>query len=203
MGKTNQRLTMTLLVIPILASIGCTGSKSDSSSEIIQPITSVEHFTSIIENAGNRLIAFDLYADWCMPCKVLAPTLNDIAKENQQKITIYKIDTDQFPQITAAFGATGIPFVVFVKNKHAVHALMGVQPKDSYKKIIETYSDSSSGGGGGGKDNDNSPGGKKVEGIKVFEFFSPNKPCNLVSDHDSSHTFSFRPKFLIAPMFLP
>lgn len=198
MGKANQRLIMTLLVIPILASIGCTGSKNDSSSEMIQPITSVEHFTSIIENAGNHLIAFDLYADWCMPCKTLAPTLNDIAKENQQKVTIYKIDTDQFPQITAAFGATGIPFVVFVKNKHAVHALMGVQPKDSYKKIIETYADSSNGGGGGGG-NQNSPAGKKVEGIKVFEFFSPKKPCHHVSDNDSS-LISFRLKFLIIQM---
>lgn len=161
MGKANQSFIISILVIPILATIGCSGSKNESNgNETIQSITSLEHFTTIIENAGSRLLAFDLYADWCMPCKVLSPTLDEIARENQQKITIYKIDTDQFPQITAAFGVTGIPFVVFVKNKHAVYALMGVQPKNSYTKIINTYADTSG--------NESQPSGKKVEGLKVL-----------------------------------
>ncbi len=133
-----------IIVLPIVAEIGCAADRNELSNhkDSIQPITSVEQFNSIIENAGNKLVVFNLYADWCMPCHVLAPTLTELATENRSKITIFKVDTDQFPQITAAFGVTGIPFVVFVKNKKAIYALIGVQPKDSYTKIIEAYADS-------------------------------------------------------------
>jgi thioredoxin 1 len=149
-----------IIFLPIVVEIGCAADRNDSTQrDSIQPITSVEQFNSIIENSGNRLIVFNLYADWCMPCHVLAPTLSEIASENRTKITIYKVDTDQFPQITAAFGVTGIPFVVFVKNKKAIYALIGVQPKDSYIRIIEAYSDSTS--------EQSKPRGRKVEGLQI------------------------------------
>lgn len=150
-----------IIVLPILAEIGCAADRPDSSSQkdSIQPITSVEQFNSIIENAGNKLVVFNLYADWCMPCHALAPTLAEIAYENRSKIIIYKIDTDQFPQITAAFGVTGIPFVVFVKNKKAIYALIGVQPKDSYTKVIDAYADSTN--------ESIKPRGRKVEGVQI------------------------------------
>ena len=151
-----------IIVLPIVAEIGCAADRNDSMQrDSIQPITSVEQFNNVIENAGNRLLVFNLYADWCMPCHVLAPTLSEIASENRSKITIYKVDTDQFPQITAAFGVTGIPFVVFVKNKKAIYALIGVQPKDSYNRIIEAYSDSTT--------EQQKPRGRKVEGIQINE----------------------------------
>jgi thioredoxin 1 len=149
-----------IIVLPIVTEIGCAADRNEpSQQDSIQAITSVEQFNSIIENAGSRLLVFNLYADWCMPCHVLAPTLTEIATENKSKITIFKVDTDQFPQITAAFGVTGIPFVVFVKNKKAIYALIGVQPKDSYTKIIEAYTDSTT--------EPTKPRGRKVEGIEI------------------------------------
>lgn len=149
-----------IIVLPIVAEIGCAADRNEpSQQDSIQPITSVEQFNSIIENAGDRLLVFNLYADWCMPCHVLAPTLTELAAENRSKITFFKVDTDQFPQITAAFGVTGIPFVVFVKNKKAIYALIGVQPKDSYTKIIEAYSDSTT--------EPTKPRGRKVEGVQI------------------------------------
>lgn len=149
-----------IIVLPIVTEIGCAADRNEpSQQDSIQPITSVEQFNSIIENAGSRLLVFNLYADWCMPCHVLAPTLTELAAENRSKITFFKVDTDQFPQITAAFGVTGIPFVVFVKNKKAIYALIGVQPKDSYTKIIEAYTDSTT--------EPTKPKGRKVEGIEI------------------------------------
>jgi thioredoxin 1 len=149
-----------IIVLPIVAEIGCAADRNEpSQKDSIQPITSVEQFNSIIENGGDRLLVFNLYADWCMPCHVLAPTLSELATENRSKITIFKVDTDQFPQITAAFGVTGIPFVVFVKNKKAIYALIGVQPKDSYTKIIEAYTDSTT--------EQTKPRGRKVEGVQI------------------------------------
>lgn len=160
--KTPQNhLFFFILLLPALLSPGCTGVKSETvQNEYIQTIGSIEQFNAIIEHSGNHLIAFDLYADWCMPCHVLEPLLNEIAKEHSSKVTMYKINADQFPQIIEAFGVNGIPFVVFIKNKKAIYALMGVQPKESYVKIINNYADTSS-------EKIKEPDGKKVEGLKI------------------------------------
>ncbi len=106
----------------------------------IQTINSVDEFKSIIENAGDRLLVFDLYADWCMPCKVLSPQLEKVAREKSAKATIYKINVDKHPGIAGAFGVRGIPFVVFVKQQTAVHAITGVQPKEAYARAIDEFS---------------------------------------------------------------
>lgn len=180
MKLTNHVCKLLLIVLPIVAGISCAADRNDTTQDSIQSITSVEQFNSIIENAGNRLLAFNLYADWCMPCHVLAPTLAEIATENRAKLSIYKVDTDQFPQITAAFGVTGIPFVVFVKNKKAIYALIGVQPKDSYSKIIETYSDSTM--------EQTKPRGRRVVGIQIdTKKLIPD--CNMVPSFKSKQHF--------------
>ncbi len=161
MKKLQNIFLMLLMAMPVLLSTGCTGAKSETvQNDFIQSIGSLEQFNAIIEHSGNQLIAFDLYADWCMPCHVLEPLLNEIAKEYSTKITFYKINADQFPQIIEAFGVNGIPFVVFIKNKKAIYALMGVQPKESYVKIINSYADTSS-------EKAKEPDGKRVEGLKI------------------------------------
>lgn len=156
-----NHLLLLIIALPVLLSPGCTGVKSETvQNEYIQAIGSLEQFNAIIEHSGNHLIAFDLYADWCMPCHVLEPLLNEIAKEHSSKVTMYKVNADQFPQIIEAFGVNGIPFVVFIKNKKAIYALMGVQPKESYVKIINSYADTSAG-------KVKEPDGKRVEGLKI------------------------------------
>ncbi|NLG15830.1 MAG: hypothetical protein GX556_00710 [Fibrobacter sp.] len=188
MKRVINFLLVLLSAMPVIACISCSGIKGDTASEEpVVPITSLDQFNTIIENSGNQLIAFDLYADWCMPCHVLAPTLNEVARENRSKVTIYKVDTDQFPQITAAFNVSGIPFVVFIKNKKAVHALLGVQPKESYLKIIDTYADTSS-------DMEMKPDGKKIEGLRIqaprFRPFSIINHQEIVAE-DYNKSFAF------------
>lgn len=133
---------ITMLMFPYVFNTGCT-AKNSSKAGTVQPISSIDQFNSIIENGTGKLIAFHIYANWCMPCRILEPLLAEIANENPEKVMIYKVDTDVFPQIAEAFGVTGIPFVVFIKNRKPISALMGVQPKDAYVRIIKTYSDSS------------------------------------------------------------
>lgn len=172
MKKVVDNLLILLLTMPVVAQLNCTGAKSETAKdEYIQAISSIEQFNAIIEHSGNKLIAINLYADWCMPCHVLEPVLNEIAKENTSKISIYKVNADQFPQIIEAFGVNGIPFVVFIKNKKAIYALMGVQSKESYLKIINSYADTSS-------EKVQEPDGKKVEGLKIkfnsYQYFLDN-----------------------------
>jgi thioredoxin len=138
----NTYILLTTIIL-LIGDLGCSASNSKSENEtVIQTITSVDQFNSIIENSGNRLLLFDLYADWCMPCHAIAPIIKELAQENKENMDVFMIDTDKFPEITAAFGVTGIPFVVFVRNKQALYALIGVQSKESYTKIIESFADS-------------------------------------------------------------
>lgn len=123
----------------LLNFISCTLDRNKSN--LIRGIESIDDFNTIIETAGTKLIAFDLYTDWCMPCRILSPVLSEIAKEHQNQISIYKVDSDKYPQIINAFDVSGIPFVVFIKNGKAVHAIMGLQSKQAYVDIIEEYAD--------------------------------------------------------------
>jgi thioredoxin 1 len=71
-----------------------------------------------------------------MPCRILAPTLEKIAQSNLSKVTFYRINIDKFPQVARDFGVSGIPLVVFMKNKKVVQQFVGVQPEDDYVRAI-------------------------------------------------------------------
>lgn len=118
-------------------------SKSEKDTygpKVVSVIKNMEELNSIVEKAGQRLLLFDLYADWCRPCKILSPILEKIAVEQLDKVSVYKINVDNNPQIASAFNVSGIPLVVFVKNKKAVYALTGLQSKDAYIEAINRFS---------------------------------------------------------------
>ena len=87
---------------------------------------------------------FDLYADWCMPCRVLSPVLEKIAVEMKSSVSFYKINIDKSPDIASVFQVSGIPFVVFIKDKKVVQALLGVQPEAAYRRAIMEHGTDSS-----------------------------------------------------------
>jgi thioredoxin len=115
---------------------GPAAAKKEAASEFIKHIESADQLDTIMTKAGNNLIAFDLYADWCMPCRILSPTLEKIAKSNPSKVVFYKINIDKLPQIARDFGVSGIPLVVFMKNKTVVQEFVGVQPEEDYIAAI-------------------------------------------------------------------
>lgn len=116
--------------------------KSESPSQdktYVKKIKSIEHFEEVLEESGDRLLVFDLYADWCGPCKMLAPVLEEVAEDYAGCATIYKIDTQKHRQLAGAFGVRGIPHVTFIRNKKAVDTITGFRPKEEYAKRIESY----------------------------------------------------------------
>jgi thioredoxin 1 len=80
----------------------------------------------------------DFYADWCMPCKMLSPTLAAIADDYKGKMTVAKLNIDQAQNIAAKFGVMSIPTVILFKNGVAVEKKIGLSPKAVYEKIIDT-----------------------------------------------------------------
>jgi thioredoxin 1 len=128
-----------VLLMSVLIPFYCGCGNGEKKSEMGSILNSKE-LTSIIENSGDSLIAFDMYADWCVPCHILEPTLEQVARENKNKVTFYKVNVDQVTEAAQTFPISAIPYVAFVKNKKTVAALTGVQPKASYEKVIKDNS---------------------------------------------------------------
>lgn len=79
----------------------------------------------------------DFYADWCGPCKMVAPILDELAKEYNGKIKIYKVDTDKQKEVSAAFGIRSLPSILFIPAQGQPQMAQGALPKESFVKAID------------------------------------------------------------------
>lgn len=86
---------------------------------------------------GDKPAIIDFYADWCGPCKMIAPILEELAEEYDGQIYIYKVDTEAEQQLAAEFGIRSIPSLLFVPMNEAPQMAQGALPKDAFKKAIE------------------------------------------------------------------
>jgi thioredoxin 1 len=129
--------------------MGMASCKNDTSKQaqstvdkpVINSIEDMNQFNKILEKSKKRLLLLDFYADWCPPCKELAPILEKIAKEKSDTVTIYKINIDRNRELSDSFRITGIPHVAFFKNKENVFSLTGLYPKNMYLKVIEKFAE--------------------------------------------------------------
>lgn len=86
---------------------------------------------------GDKPAIIDFYADWCGPCKTIAPILEDLAKEYTDSIYVYKVNTEQEQELAGAFGIRSIPSLLFVPMEGSPQMAMGALPKASFKEAIE------------------------------------------------------------------
>ncbi|MDI9521802.1 MAG: thioredoxin [Bacteroidota bacterium] len=86
---------------------------------------------------GDKPAIIDFYADWCGPCKMIAPILEELAQEYEGKLYIYKVDTEVEQQLAAEFGIRSIPSLLFVPMKGAPQMAQGALPKDALKQAID------------------------------------------------------------------
>jgi len=86
---------------------------------------------------GDKPCLIDFYADWCQPCKVLAPILEELDKEYDGKINIYKIDTEAEQELSAVFGIRSIPSMLFCPTEGQPQMAVGMLPKPNLKQAID------------------------------------------------------------------
>jgi thioredoxin 1 len=89
------------------------------------------------EYKGTLPAIIDFYADWCGPCKAVAPVLEELSKEYEGKLVIYKLDTDKEAELSALFGIQSIPTFLFVPKDGAPMMQKGALPKNVFKQVIE------------------------------------------------------------------
>ena len=98
-------------------------------------ITNDNFETEVRKAPGTVLV--DFWAEWCMPCKMLAPTIEELAEEANGAYKVGKIDVDKSPSLAAQFGVMSIPTVIVFKNGKAVDKTVGVVPKSQLEAMLK------------------------------------------------------------------
>jgi len=87
---------------------------------------------------GDKPCIIDFYANWCGPCRQLAPKLTELAEAYKGKITIYKINIDQEKELAALFGVKSIPAILFIPQTGQAQMALGNLPKETLEEAIKT-----------------------------------------------------------------
>lgn len=98
-------------------------------------IVNKEEFESI-KNDGVVLV--DFYAEWCGPCKMIAPVLEELSNEYEGNVNIVKVNVDNESALAQEYGVMSIPNLVLLKNGQVVKQVVGFQPKPALKELLNT-----------------------------------------------------------------
>ncbi len=99
-------------------------------------IGSVAEFEQQVLKADKPVLA-DFYADWCGPCRNLAPTIEKIARQYQGRALVCKVNVDQLSLLAGRYGVENIPAVLFFQNGREVQRVIGVQPAGAYTQVLD------------------------------------------------------------------
>lgn len=161
--KNLTKTLMTIALIFVVASCGNSSQKSDSTENATEEttntiinsensmtktikLTRADFLTKVAnyeanpekwEYLGDKPCIIDFYADWCGPCKMVAPILEELAAEYEGEIYIYKVDTEAEQQLAGEFGIRSIPSLLFCPMGEAPQMAQGALPKDAFKQAIE------------------------------------------------------------------
>lgn len=86
---------------------------------------------------GSRPAIIDFYADWCAPCRALAPILENVAQKYKGQVDIFKVDTQATPELGALFSVRGIPALLFIPMNEQPAMSSGLMPEESFDQAIK------------------------------------------------------------------
>ena len=86
---------------------------------------------------SDKPVMLDFWAEWCQPCKMLTPTVEELAGEFEGQVLVGKLNVDDNPNTATNYGIRGIPTLLFIKDGKVLQQLVGVKSKAEIKKVIE------------------------------------------------------------------
>lgn len=100
---------------------------------MLKHIESVQQFEELLKN---KKVVLDFYADWCGPCRMLSPIIEELAEQYGEEVSIAKLNVDLVGEVAQKFGVYSIPTVIFFKDGEVKETLVGYRPKAHFEKII-------------------------------------------------------------------
>lgn len=94
------------------------------------------NFSAEVLNSQQPVLV-DFWAEWCGPCRMLAPVIERIAEANQGKVVVGKLNVDENPQTPQKYGIQGIPTLLLFKNGNVVNQIVGFQSQENIQKVID------------------------------------------------------------------
>jgi len=88
--------------------------------------------------AADIPVLVDFWAEWCGPCRMLAPTIEEVAGEYKGKVKVGKVNTDENREVSVKFGISAIPTVIVFKDGQIVKKFVGLVSKKEFKKVLDT-----------------------------------------------------------------
>ena len=152
-----NKILLAVLVIAVVAIIGiqlfsaqkvtaANIGQSQSADKATIELTKAEFLKKVVDYEsnpkewkylGDKPAIIDFYADWCGPCKAVAPIMEELAEEYDGKIYVYKVNTGEEEELSALFGIRSIPSILFIPMEGKPQMAQGAMPKDTFKQAIE------------------------------------------------------------------
>ena len=95
----------------------------------------VQEFDALVN--GGTLVLVDFWAEWCMPCRMLSPVIEQLSEKYADKLVIAKVNVDEQPELAARFRVQSIPTVLLLKNGAVADTQIGLRPLDTYVRAID------------------------------------------------------------------
>jgi thioredoxin len=146
-----KKILLYMLFVGTAAWFSCGGSTNQSNQSTPKKaisITKADFLTKVFDYKtnpdewkylGDKPAIIDFYADWCAPCKTLAPILEELAIEYADHIYVYKVNTEKERELATMFGIRAIPSLLFIPMNGEPQMAQGALPKKSLKELINNF----------------------------------------------------------------
>jgi thioredoxin 1 len=108
-------------------------------SDNVQSVSDASFQTEVIEASKTTPVMVDFWAEWCMPCRALSPTVDEIAKAHAGKLKVVKLNVDENQNSAGKFQIRGIPTLLVFKNGQVAEQIVGARPKQDIEKVLERH----------------------------------------------------------------
>jgi thioredoxin 1 len=113
--------------------------QGEDMSDTIQAVTDASFQADVIEASKTQPVMVDFWADWCRPCHMLTPTVEEVAREHAGKVKVVKLNIDDNMNVPGKFNIRGIPTLLVFKGGQVADQIVGAVPKEQIVKVLERH----------------------------------------------------------------